>query len=183
MEIEPLFNLLREIQFPNLIALQDTPLTSFLPRKSKGLTTNLLKDIFNVSEPMLVVIIGHLYFDYIFQRMLDREPHNLTKRQQESFYAKLEFLNMSGKFDSETYNCLLTINRLRNSFAHNVFYDITHWDPRTIPFVQKYSLRIPKQKKFLRAFDVVLLKLSFLAIFDVLLQQNQWLYLEDIPKH
>src|SRR6185436_2817 len=106
----------------------------------------------------------------------------LTKHQRESFYTKLNFLNRRGKFGSETYHCLMAINRLRNSFAHNIFFDLTKWDPRTIPFVQRFRLRVPKRKDLLRAFDIVLIRLTFLALLGTILEQNRWLYLENIPK-
>jgi hypothetical protein len=158
------------------------PLGAFSPKKSIALTTNLIKDVNSVNEPRLLVLIGHLYFDYILGKMLDREPNNLTKRQKESFYAKLEFLNGRGKFDRHTYGCLTAINRLRNSFAHDIFYDLTKWNPTAIPYVERYQLRVPKRKGLLRAFNIIVLRLSFFALLDALIQHNRWLHLENVPK-
>ena len=182
MQIETIFEALRDIPISKVPSLQKFPFNTFLPKKSKALTTNLLKDIASTNEPRLLVITGHLYFDYILERILDRLPNSMTKRQRESFYVKLEFLNRQGRFDSELYNCLMAINRLRNSFAHNIFFDLTKWDPRTIPFVRRFGLRVPKRKDLLRAFNIVLIRLSFLALLGLLIEQNRWLYLEDIPK-
>jgi len=179
---EPMFRALREIpvsRLPNVLAF---PLHIFSPKKSRGLTSNLIKDVHSVAEPRLLVLVGHLYFDYILGKMLDREPNNLTQRQKESFYAKLEFLNRRGKFDHQTYECLTVINRLRNSFAHNIFYDLTKWNPNALPYFQQYALRAPKRKGLLVAFNTILLRLSYLALLEVLLENNRWLYLEDIPK-
>ena len=93
MQIETIFEALRDIPISKVPSLQNFPFNTFLPRKSKALTTNLLKDIAIANEPRLLVITGHLYFDYILERILDRVPNSMTKRQRESFYAKLEFLN------------------------------------------------------------------------------------------
>ncbi len=177
-----MFLAFREIQPSHLPEVLELPLNIFSPRKSKSLATNLIKDINSVNEPRLLVLVGHLYFDYILGKILDREPNNLSQKQKESFYAKLEFLNGRGKFDQQTYSCLTAINRLRNSFAHDIFYDITKWDPTIIPYVPHYGLRVPKRKSLLRAFSIMVLRLSFLALLDVLLQQYSWLYLEDVPK-
>jgi hypothetical protein len=182
MEIKFMFEALSRVQPSRLQNLLEFSLSEYMPRKSKALITNLIKDVSSVKEPRLLVITGHLYFDYILEKMLDKEPHSLNKQQRESFHAKLEFLNTRSKFDHQTYNGLKAINKLRNSFAHNIFYDLTKWEPTTIPFVQIYNLRIPKRKDLLRTFNIVLLRLSFLAIFDALIQSNSWLYLEDIPK-
>jgi len=179
---EPMFQALREIPLPKLPKVLEFPLNTFSPKKSKALVTNLIKDVNSVNEPRLLVLIGHLYFDYILERMLDREPNNLTQRQKESFYAKLKSLNHHEKFDHQTYECLTAINRLRNSFAHNIFYDLTKWSPTAIPYVQQYKLRVPKRRDLLRAFNIIVLRLSFFALLDALTQQNRWLHLEDVPK-
>jgi hypothetical protein len=177
-----MFQALRGIPASNLPKVLEYPLNAFSPKKSKALTTNLVKDVNSVNEPRLLTLIGHLYFDHVLGKMLDREPNGLTQRQKESFYAKLEFLNGRGKFDGQTYECLTEINRLRNSFAHDIFYDLTKWNPTAIPYVQQYKLRVPKRKGLLRAFNLIVLRLSFFALLDVLTQQNRWLYLEDVPK-
>jgi hypothetical protein len=182
MEIKFMFEALSRVQPSRLQKLLEFSLSDYMPRKSKALATNLIKDVSSVTEPRLLVLTGHLYFDYVLEKMLDQEPHNLNKQQRESFHAKLEFLNARSTFNHQTYAGLKAINKLRNSFAHNIFYDLTKWDPTTIPFVQLYSLRVPKRKDLLRTFNIVLLRLSFLALFDASIQSNRWLYLEDIPK-
>ena len=182
MEIKLMFEAFSRVQPSKLEQVLEFSLQDYLPRKSKALTTNLMKDITSVNEPRLLVLTGHLYFDYILEKMLDNESHSLNKQQRESFHAKLEFLNARNKFDHQTYMGLKVINKLRNSFAHDIFYDLTTWDPTSVPFVQQYNLRVPKRKDLLRTFNMVLLRLSFFAIFDALIQSNRWLFLEDIPK-
>lgn len=182
MEIKLIFEALSRVQPSRLQKILEFSLSDYMPRKSKALTTNLIKDVNSVKEPRLLVLTGHLYFDYILGKMLNKETHSLNKQQRESFHAKLEFLNACGKFDHQTYIGLKAINKLRNSFAHNIFYDITKWDSTTVPFVQHYNLRVPKRKDLLRIFNIVFLRLSFLALFDALIQSNRWLFLEDIPK-
>jgi hypothetical protein len=182
MKIDAIFDHFKRMPFSDFPKLQSMWLNSILPKNSKALTTNLMKDIGGVEEPRLLVITIHLYFDYILQKMLDKESHNLSKRQQESFYAKLEFLKDIGRIDPKIYSCLFALNRLRNSFAHDIFYRITDWDPKTIPFVQTHQLRIPKVKKFLKSFNMLLLRVSFLVVLADLLDQYDWLYLENVRK-
>ncbi|HEU0144094.1 MAG TPA: hypothetical protein VFQ47_04855, partial [Nitrososphaera sp.] len=67
---EPMFQALREIPASNLPKVLEFPLNTFSPKKSKALTTNLVKDVNSVNEPRLLVLIGHLYFDYILGKML-----------------------------------------------------------------------------------------------------------------
>jgi hypothetical protein len=56
------------------------------------------------------------------------------------------------------------------------------WNPLAIPFVRHHNLRVPKKKSALRAFNIIVLKLSFVALIDSLSKQNRWLYLEDVPE-
>jgi hypothetical protein len=181
MEIELMFEAFSRVKPTRLYTVLEFPFDDYLPRKSKALITNFIKKVNSEKEPRLLILTGHSYFDHMLEKMLDREPHGLNKQQRESFHAKLEFLNARRKFNIQTYSALKAINKLRNSFAHNAFYDLAKWDPTTIPFVQRYNLQIPIRKDLRRTFSIVLLRLSFLALFDALIQANRWLYLEDIP--
>lgn len=181
-QAESLFEALREVPPTQLVGLLKFSYTRMMTKRSKIFINNLLKDVFATTEPRLLVISGHLYFDYILLRMLDREHHTLNKRQVESFHAKLEFLYKVGRFDSDTYNCLIAVNRLRNSFAHNIFYDLSNWDARSIPYVQRYDLSPPRRKHLLQVFNILVLRLSFMVEIMVLSDQNKWLYGENMPK-
>lgn len=180
--IEAMFQDLSKVPITDYPKLRDTLTIVNMPKNSKSLGNNLLKEIFSINESRLLVITGHLYFDYILEKMLDQEPNNFTVRQRESFHAKLEFLASRGKFDANTYQCLQAINRLRNMFAHNIFFDIVDWDPKLVPYTEQFNLKIPKRKHFLRAFNIVLLRMTFFAVYFILVDQNTWLYLEDVPK-
>jgi len=180
---ELVFGTLRRIPLSKLPELLDVDYTASMPRRSKTLLRNLTKDVYSTKEPRLLVIIGHLYFDYVLRRMLEREPNPLTKRQSQSFHARLVFLNQRGKFDAETCECLREVNRLRNVFAHDIFYCIEKWDPTRIPYVPRFALRVPRRKDLLRAFNVIVLRATYFALFDALAEQHEWLSLEDVPGH
>lgn len=180
--VDKLFEILSSIPLRELPKCTNTNLIAdFMPQKSQLIIRNLLKDIYSTEEPRLLVIIGHLYFDNLLFKMLDRETHTLNQRQQESFYSKLEFLNGLGKFDNETYITLTAINRLRNRFAHDIFHKIDDWDPTLIPYTQKYNLKIPKQKALLIAFNILLLRMTFFSLVINLSDQHRWLYWEKVP--
>src|SRR5687767_9325874 len=115
-------------KYPELLKFPSYPFA----KRSKILTINLLKDVNQIEHPRLLVITGHLYFDYILYRMLDREQHNLNARQQESFHAKAKYLYNNGQLDLRTFTCLVEINKLRNLFAHQIFYDLSQWSPANI---------------------------------------------------
>ena len=149
--------------YPKLLQRPYYPYYPF-PKKSKILSTNLLKDVNYTDEPRQLVMIGHLYFNYILQQMLNKESHNLSAWQQESFHAKADFLHRNGKLDEKTFASLVEINQLRNIFAHQLFYDLSCWSPANMPVVQEFNLNVPKRKSLLRAFNIVLLRLCFFSL-------------------
>lgn len=176
-----LFGILKDVPLSDLPKLLEESYQDLFPKKSKTLITNLLKDISLTSEPRLLVIIGHLYFDYILEKILEREAIPLSQRKRESFYAKLEIIYKRELLEDSTYESLRAINQLRNRFAHDIFFDIVHWDAKTIPYVSYYQLRIPKRRDLLRAFNIAVVKLTFFALPQSLINQHRWLNLHDVP--
>ncbi|MEZ8034342.1 hypothetical protein [Vibrio crassostreae] len=158
-------------------------ISTFFPQSSKIFTKNLLKDIHSTVEPMQLVIIGHLYFDYFLLRALEESGINSNDRRYQSFKAKL---NKSQELELLTqlqYEFLDEINKLRNRFAHDVFFDITSWDPTTLPLVRNYSLVVPKRKDLLVSFIVTHIRFGFFLTCMEAGGKNEWLALENVPKH
>ena len=143
---------------------------------------NFYRDVFSISEHRLLVITGHLYLDYILEKMLEKANLELSEKQKQSFHIKVDKLNKSNMFDSETLISLIEINRLRNLLAHNIFYEISDWDPNRLPYAAKFNIKIPKRKYLLKAFNITYLRVSFFALIVVLSNQHKWLYLEDNPR-
>ncbi|CAQ79152.1 hypothetical protein VSAL_I1467 [Aliivibrio salmonicida LFI1238] len=88
-----------------------------------------------------------MYFDYFLFRALEESGINSNGRRYQSFKAKL---NKSQELELLTqlqYEFLDEINKLRNRFVHNVFFDVTSWDPTTLPLVRNYSLVITLRGK------------------------------------
>ncbi|MBE7554976.1 MAG: hypothetical protein HS126_28325 [Anaerolineales bacterium] len=179
--LENSFDALRDIplsKLPNM--LDGTLFLQFLPQNTVLLTQQAIRDAFSTEEPRLLTLIAHLYLDYVLGLLLNNEKHNLNKSQQESFHAKLQFLNSIGKFQNDVYASLTEVNRLRNLFAHNIFFEITDWNPAVIPYVHKHNLVVPKRKNLLRAFSVLIIRFTFLTLLEELERDNRWLYFEYI---
>ncbi|MEA5447054.1 hypothetical protein VB780_00625 [Leptolyngbya sp. CCNP1308] len=182
MQADDLFRILKSVALPELPSLVETQVQDFLPKQSKSLTTNLIKDVVAVSEPRLLVITGHLYFDYILGRIIQEESIELSKKEFESFSRKLNAIHKKGALDTNFFESLQAINGLRNKFSHDIFFDISSWDPSCIPYVGKHDLRIPRRKYLLRAFNIVVVRLTFFTLALEMPEQKRWLFLEDIPK-
>ena len=157
-------------------------ISTFFPQSSKIFTKNLLKDIYSTSEPMQLVIVGHLYFDYFLFRALEEVGVNSKERRYQSFKAKLNKAQELDLLTELQYEFLVEINKLRNSFAHNVFFDVTSWDPTTLPLVRNYSLTVPKRKDLLVSFIVTHIRFGFFLLCMEAGDKNEWLALENVPQ-
>jgi hypothetical protein len=154
----------------------------FARKKSKMFTSNLIQNVLTINDPMKLVIIGHLYFDYLFGRALEESGVNIKERRYQSFRAKIEKLNSLGHLDNSSYVFFTEINKLRNLFAHNIFFDITKWDPSKLPQIEKYQLSVPKRKDLLRAFSIVIIQTCYFTLCIEFSDNNHWVGLEDVPK-
>lgn len=148
--------------------LLQTSIAQFLPHKSIRVMTNAIKDIFMTNEPRLLVLLGHLYLDYALEKVLIYQGVQLNRQQMESFFRKVESLKKLNLFHPEVINGLEVINKLRNQFAHNIFFNLTDWDPNTMPYVVKHKLKPPKAKHFRMVFILLILKFSFLTLLETL---------------
>lgn len=155
---------------------------SLFRKNSKIFMSNLFKSVLTIKDPMQLVIIGHLYFDYLFYRALEELNIPVTERRYQSFRNKLDKLNELEQLTPLQYNFFLEINQLRNHFAHNIFFDITSWNPLKLPQVRKYKLIVPKRKDLLGNFITVQIQTGFFTIGLELSKQHHWLAFEDIPK-
>ncbi|MFW1475672.1 hypothetical protein ACEWBL_23270 [Vibrio parahaemolyticus] len=157
-------------------------ISAFFPQSSKIFTRNLLKDIHATTEPMQLVIIGHLYFDYFLFRALEESGVNCNEKRYQSFKVKLNKALELELLTQWQYEFLDEINKLRNRFAHNVFFDVTSWDPTVLPLVRNYSLVAPKRKDLLVSFVVTHIRFGFFLICMEAGDKNEWLALENVPK-
>lgn len=179
---EKVFDVLRQVPISELPKLRGgRKLREFLPKSTVYLIQHAISDVFSTDEPRLLSITAHLHLDYVLGLIVDNEKRSLNRHQRESFHAKLQFLNGRGSFHHDVYTCLVEINRLRNSFAHNMFFDISRWNPAAIPYVQKHNLTIPKRKDLLRVFCVLVLRTTFLVVLEEVVQGHNWLMFEYLP--
>ena len=175
---QELFRQFAQLKPADFKKISEADLVSLLPKRSIGLSTNLLKEIFRISDPRLLALRGHLYFDHILTRMLERQ---LEHNSRLTFAQKVTKLHALGSLSRREATTLRELNKLRNAFAHQAFYDFVAWDPSDIPFVVEQPLRSPRRRDLLVAFKTVLLRLTFMCLLFELYETHRWVYLEDIP--
>ena len=79
----------------------------------------------NEPNPILQIILnGHLYIEYILNKILENSLVNAKVMNIEmlSFFRKVNMLFAMGKIEKEMNEFLLSLNKIRNEYAHNYYY-------------------------------------------------------------
>jgi hypothetical protein len=171
-----------EIRFRDLN--QKNPLSllaDFFPRHSTSLTRNLTKSLFSIEDPLLLVLTVHLYFDHTLLVACRRA--GLSRRTQNSFFAnRLSELERHGHVPAQIAASMRVLNRLRNSFAHDLLFDMASWDPRSFAFIGAAYRREPKRRPARAQKHLLLFRIAVLALLYDLHHHWSWLYLEGLPQ-
>jgi hypothetical protein len=155
-------------------------LLSVLPRKSKSLSSNLAKSIFGIDDPLLLVATVHLYFDHILH--LACGHFRLSQRMRDATFAtRLGEFERSGKLPHKLASSLRALNALRNAFAHELFYDLADWNPRTFAFIDQAYRREPRHRSARRRKHLLLFRVAALELTVELHRNWRWLHLIDLP--
>jgi hypothetical protein len=79
------------------------------------------------SEQLHLVLRGHLYIEYLLNEIINRSvqnPKELESRRM-SFFKKVRLLHALGKIDKPITDLLLSLNSVRNSFAHELYFQVS----------------------------------------------------------
>lgn len=147
-----------------------------LPKKSKSLVMNLIKDIFKIEEPRLLVLKVHLYMEIIVNEILKKNLKQPEILDNYSFYQKVNILKAIGIFNNSLSDDLLYLNKLRNHFAHDLRYDVAELDlsqfsdMKTVYSLINYKRRAEKRSLniFLIQFEIILLLFKMIEKFKVI---------------
>ena len=129
-------------------------LKQFLPNKTKIMGRALLKDIIEIEDHRLLILISHLYFENFIEEIIKKRLNYSSRTLKLSFSHKLEILYASKIFDDFYYSELGFINNLRNSYAHNLSFDILDYNfdksPRlkSLKILKKYRSKRAKRKLY-----------------------------------
>ncbi len=124
-------------------------LKQFLPNKTKIMGRAFLKDVIEIEDHRLLILISHLYFENFIEEIIKNRLNYSSRTLNLSFYQKLEFLYTSEIIDDFYYSELRFINNLRNSYAHNLCFDVLDYDFNKSPELK--SLKILKKYRSKRA--------------------------------
>ena len=129
-------------------------LKQFLPKKTKIMGTAFLKDISEIKDLRLLILLSHLYFENFIDEIIRKRLDSSSKILDFSFIIKLEILHASKIVDDFLYSELRFINNLRNNYAHTLYFDILSYNFDKSPAIKnlkvlnKYRSKRAKRKLY-----------------------------------
>ncbi len=129
-------------------------LKQFLPKKTKIMGTAFLKDIIEIKDLRLLILLSHLYFENFIDEIIRKRLDSSSKILDFSFIIKLEILHASKIVDDFLYSELRFINNLRNKYAHTLYFDILSYNfdkspaIKSLKVLNKYRSKSAKRKLY-----------------------------------
>ena len=153
----------------------------FLPKKTRVLTTNILKDIYRINDPRLLILIMHLYMENVVNGIIRENLKTPDKILDYRFYQKVQILQTSGIIENKISEDLLILNQLRNKYAHNLYFDAASIDvSKFSDMADVYSLKNYKRKSEKRLLNLFLLKLEMMFLITGISEKHRSVYLMNI---
>lgn len=124
-------------------------LKQLVPKKTKIMGTAFLKDIVEIKDLRLLILLSHLYFENFINEIIKKRLNSSSRIFDFSFSIKLEILHASKIMDGSLYSELKFINNLRNNYAHALYFDILDYNFDKSPAIK--SLKVLKKYHSKRA--------------------------------
>lgn len=131
-----------------------TFLKHFLPNETKIMSVSFLKDVTEIKEHRLLILMSHLYFENFIEKIIKKRLEYSSRTLKSSFFSKLKLLYESKIIDDFYYHELRFINNLRNNYAHDLNFDILDYNfdespiLKDLKILKKYSAKRSKRKLY-----------------------------------
>jgi len=150
-------------------------------KSSKSLGSHWLLDILAIGEPRSLVLVAALYLEHIVHRHLQ---HQGSLRKRKPLTVEISQMLTTGVLPHDLHADIVAVVKLRNQFVHNLYYDISEWNPLESLFLAKNPPRMPATRRLRAAKNLILLKVLLMSILFRLHDSFPWLTFEDVPaKH
>jgi len=143
------------------------------PKKSKALTTNYLKNLFEIKNTRLLILMMHLFMENFIEIIIKRNVLDSKKILNDdirfSFYQKINIIAANKLIDESLYDDLRALNNLRNQYVHNLRFNPTSDDLKKFTILN-YILKHKDYKQTKRK----------LVIYDMISKSHSYLSLENV---
>ncbi|MCX9026333.1 MAG: hypothetical protein OIN85_09600 [Candidatus Methanoperedens sp.] len=97
----------------------------------KPLGSEFLRKIYDEIDPLSLIVKAHLFVENFLDEIIRikfRNSQLILDRRDFTFSLKLDILRSKNYLDEKLYSDIMLLNKLRNKFAHDLFYDISDFD-------------------------------------------------------
>lgn len=91
--------------------------------KSERTVEEFVKQLNTIKEPISAVVTIHLYTEYWLDVIIKNKTKTPSKILNWSYASKLQVVYNIDLITEELYLNLIKLNKLRNTCAHNLYYD------------------------------------------------------------
>jgi hypothetical protein len=147
-------------------------LKQFLPKQTKIMGRAFLKDIVEIKDLRLLILLSHLYFENFINEIIRKRLDASSKILDFSFNIKLEILRASKIIDDSLYIELRFVNNLRNNYAHNLYFDVLDYNfekssaIKNLKILNKYHSKRAKKKLYDFILRIYLIYLAMIFTYN-----------------
>lgn len=158
-------------------------LKQFLPKNTKILGKAFLKDIIEIKDLRLLILLSHLYFESFIDEMIKKRLNSSSGIFEFKFIIKLEILHASKILDDSLYSELKFINNLRNKYAHALYFDILDYNFDKSPAIKGLKVLNKYRSKRARGklYDFIL-RIYLIYLVLIISKNFKEIYLLDVMK-
>lgn len=148
------------------------------------LSSHFLQFIGNEKDPLSLTLKAHLYIENFLEEILKRKFKSsalLLKNRDFTFSLKLDTLRAKNYLDEKLYKDVRLLNKLRNKFAHDLFFDISTFDMSQFYYCEDlYRRVIVKSREAKRLVNVSIFRSILWQLFLRLIKKHE--FVVDIKK-
>ena len=153
-------------------------INSYSPKTTKILHTSYFKEVCSCEDVRLLTLVSHLYIENFLNEIINRRIPNPNKILDYRFKQKLDIIHSLNHLSLDLYDDINFLNKLRNSFAHDLKFNISKFDfEKSLSLKKYYKLNPYKKKSYQNLFLVTLYKLFLFELGFKLGKNFKELYL------
>ncbi len=114
------------------------------------LGSELLRQIYQLNEPLSIVVTGHLFIETFLDAIIEKKFNHselILENRGFTFSLKLDTLKVKNYLDDNLYLDIKSLNSLRNKYSHNLLYNIADFDFSSFLYLDLIYKAIPHNSK------------------------------------
>ncbi|MDH4230694.1 MAG: hypothetical protein OEW04_01540 [Nitrospirota bacterium] len=119
----------------------------------KPLGSDMLRMLNREKEPLNIILNAHLFIENFLDVIIQRKfKHSqlLLQNSAFTFSMKVDVLRAKNYLDDKLYNDIKLLNRLRNKYAHDLYYDLDDFEIAALSYCEDFTKHVKPPTKAAR---------------------------------